>query len=339
MKILNKLSFIFIYIFLVLNVISTEANANIYAEELDKSIDLYSKEDYEMSITILDNLIKSGGLDEIILTRAFLYRGLSNYKSENHIAAITDITNSLWLDLLSDEEKITALETRSLARAKIGQDDLANQDASSIEKLSKIDGIEDKLKSKNIEDISVEGKINSIKNRFSINVGNFFGGEEIEFTESPTSNSVIKDSELYSDILNFNSSEKVDPDQLISNNANQDLNNNLFDISKKENLNASIGNDNALKKDIKKIYNEQVNYILISKGLDLSSAKVKINRIINDNFRVLSGIKPKMIENDAYNGSNTFDIIIGPFSNTSRMDKIAESLTRNNYSFTIEKRN
>ena len=31
-----------------------------------------------------------------------------------------------------------------------------------------------------------------------------------------------------------------------------------------------------------------------------------------------------------------FDIIIGPFANKSRLDMIANSLTKNNYSFTIE---
>ena len=78
------------------------------------------------------------------------------------------------------------------------------------------------------------------------------------------------------------------------------------------------------------------NYILISKGLDLSSAKVKINRIVNDNFRALSGIRPQLIEKIQNDGSKIFDIIIGPFANKSRMDKIAESLTKNNYSFTLE---
>ena len=32
------------------------------------------------------------------------------------------------------------------------------------------------------------------------------------------------------------------------------------------------------RSDVEKIYNEQVNYILISKDLDLSSAKVKIKK-------------------------------------------------------------
>ena len=98
-----------------------------------------------------------------------------------------------------------------------------------------------------------------------------------------------------------------------------------------------IQNENTeIKENVDKIYNEQVNYILVSKGLDLSSAKVKINRIVNDNFRALSGIRPQLIEKIQNDGSKVFDVIIGPFANKSRMDKIAESLTKNNYSFTLE---
>ena len=98
-----------------------------------------------------------------------------------------------------------------------------------------------------------------------------------------------------------------------------------------------IQNENAeIKENVDRIYNEQVNYILISKGLDLSSAKVKINRVVNDNFRALSGIRPQLIEKIQNDGSKVFDVIIGPFANKSRMDKIAESLTKNNYSFTVE---
>ena len=43
-----------------------------------------------------------------------------------------------------------------------------------------------------------------------------------------------------------------------------------------------------------------------------------------------------MIEKIQNDGSKVFDVIIGPFANKSRMDKIAESLTKNNYSFTRE---
>ena len=155
-------------------------------------------------------MIKSGGLDDVLLTRSFFYRGLSNYESNNYIAAITDITNSLWLDLLTDDEKIIALETRSLARSKIGQEDLAIKDADSIEKLSKIDEIEEKLDAKNIEDIAVEDKINSIKNRFSLNVDNFFGREEVEAPDIPDNNYVLRDTDLYNNILNFDSEDTSD---------------------------------------------------------------------------------------------------------------------------------
>ena len=336
MKIPKKFLTLFFYIFLLLNINPVDAISRVYMEDLEKSIDLYSKEQYEQSISILDDLIKSGGLDDVTLTRAFFYRGLSNYESENYISAITDITNSLWLDLLSEEEQITALEKRSLARSKIGQDDLAVKDVDTIEKLSKIDKIEEKLDAQNIENIGVEDKINTIKDRFSLNVGNFFGKEDIEFRDSKPSDYVLKDAELYNNILNFKSDDGAELSTMLMENSDEKKVNNLIDIEEKENLKVVQKEEGEIKKNVERIYNEQVNYILISKDLDLSSAKVKINKVVNDNFRALSGIRPVMIENINEGGSKTYNIIIGPFANKSRMDKIADSLTEYNYSFTIE---
>ena len=348
MKISKKILTFLIYIFLIVNHNPKYAISSVYIDDLEKSIDLYSNEEYELSISILDDLIKSGGLDDYLLTRSFFYRGLSNYESNNYIAAITDITNSLWLDLLTDDEKIIALETRSLARSKIGQEDLAIKDADSIENLSKIDEIEEKLDAKNIEDIVVEDKINNIKNRFSLNVGNFFGKEEIEVTDIPNNNYVLRDTDLYNNILNFDSQDAADlsEDSEVKDIADSSIAQTIDSGVEQENREFKqedsailkiIQNENAeIKENVDRIYNEQVNYILVSKGLDLSSAKVKINRVVNDNFKALSGIRPQLIEKIKNDGSKEFDIIIGPFANKSRMDKIAESLTKNNYSFTVE---
>ena len=348
MKISKKILTLLFFLFLFISYNPTDAKSSVYLKDLEKSIDFYSKEEYELSISILDDLIKSGGLDDVLLTRSFFYRGLSNYESNNYIAAITDITNSLWLDLLTDEEKIIALETRSLARSKIGQEDLAIKDVDSIERISNIDEIEEKLDAKNIEDIAVEDKINNIKNRFSLNVGNFFGKEEIEITDIPDNNYVLRDTDLYKNILNFDSEDVTDLSEGSEAGDIADLSIAQTVVSSKEDENSDfnqediesieiIQNENVvIKEDINRIYNEQVNYILISKGLDLSSAKVKINRVVNDNFRALSGIRPQLIEKIQDDGSKIFDIIIGPFANKSRMDKIAESLRNNNYSFTLE---
>jgi len=348
MKISKKILTLLFFLFIFISYNPTDAKSSVYLKDLEKSIDFYSKEEYELSISILDDLIKSGGLDDVLLTRSFFYRGLSNYESNNYIAAITDITNSLWLDLLTDEEKIIALETRSLARSKIGQEDLAIKDVDSIERISNIDEIEEKLDAKNIEDIAVEDKINNIKNRFSLNVGNFFGKEEIEITDIPDNNYVLRDTDLYKNILNFDSEDVTDLSEGSEAGDIADLSIAQTVVSSKEDENSDfnqediesieiIQNENVvIKEDINRIYNEQVNYILISKGLDLSSAKVKINRVVNDNFRALSGIRPQLIEKIQDDGSKIFDIIIGPFANKSRMDKIAESLRNNNYSFTLE---
>jgi len=153
---------------------------------------------------------------------------------------------------------------------------------------------------------------------------------------------------LYNNILNFDSEDTSDISQDFQERDITDLDIKQITNPSKEQENSEleqqdagqieiIQNENAeIKVNLDRIYNEQVNYILISKGLDLSSAKVKINRIVNDNFRALSGIRPQLIEKIQNDGSKIFDIVIGPFANKSRMDKIAESLTKNNYSFTLE---
>ena len=149
---------------------SYNINANLYLDDLNKSIDLYEANQFDESTELLNNLIKSGNLDEQSLTRAFLYRGLSNYENNKFIASITDLTNSLWLDLLNDEEKRIALETRANAREKIGQVDLANQDKDTANKIldPKTSQTDKTLNKINVEDLNTESRIDNIKNKFSL---------------------------------------------------------------------------------------------------------------------------------------------------------------------------
>ena len=67
MKISKKILKFLLYLFLIVNYNSTDATSSVYTEDLEKSIDLYSNEEYELSISILDDLIKSGGLDDVLL--------------------------------------------------------------------------------------------------------------------------------------------------------------------------------------------------------------------------------------------------------------------------------
>ena len=71
MKISKKILKFLLYVFLIVNYNSTNATSSVYTDDLEKSIDLYSNEEYELSISILDDLIKSGGLDDVLLTRSF----------------------------------------------------------------------------------------------------------------------------------------------------------------------------------------------------------------------------------------------------------------------------
>ena len=321
----------------ILIISSYNVNANIYIDDLNKSIDLYESNQFDASTGLLNDLIKSGNLDEQSLTRAFLYRGLSNYENNQYIASITDLTNSLWLDLLNDEEKRIALETRANAREKIGQVDLANQDKDTANKIldPKPSQSEEAINKINVEDLNTESRIDNIKNKFSLNVSNFFGSRDIEGVELPSSDYVISDQEIYGNILDFNETSP----------KNNDLNILKEEIAEEENINTDQFsnlleepkvNSNAPVMEATDTSALNASYIILNRGLDFPTAKVKINKIINDNFRVLSGISPQSIENIDDNGNVKYDIILGPFTNQQRMEQITQSLDKNNYNYEIE---
>jgi len=316
---------------------SYNINANLYLDDLNKSIDLYEANQFDESTELLNNLIKSGNLDEQSLTRAFLYRGLSNYENNKFIASITDLTNSLWLDLLNDEEKRIALETRANAREKIGQVDLANQDKDTANKIleNKTPQSDENLNKINVEDLNTESRIDNIKNKFSLNVSNFFGSKDIEGVELPTSDYVISDQEIYGNILDFNATSPKNDDLNVLNEEIKEEENITTDqftsLLNEPKMNLSPSDMTATDIPI-----SNSSYIILNRGLDYPTAKVKINKIINDNFRVLSGISPQSIENIDDNGNIKYDIILGPFTNQQRMEQITQSLDKNNYNYEIE---
>ena len=316
---------------------SNTLNANIYVDELNKSIDLYESKQFDESSEILDGLIKSGNLDEQSLTRAFLYRGLSNYENSKYIASITDLTNSLWLDLLNDDEKKVALETRANAREKIGQVDLANQDKNTAKEISEPNNnmIDEGENIINLEDLNAENRINNLKNKFSMNVSNFFGSKNIDGVELPSSDYVISDREVYDNILKYdqNLSENYEDSNILNEEFSKEN-----DISKDEFLVSDNKPKVTLDEPVPSSSITKLNssYIILSRDLDLPTAKVKINKTINDNFRVLSGIRPQSIEKIDDNGNIKYDIIIGPFTNQNRIQEITKSLENNNYNYEIE---
>ena len=333
-----KRLYLFFAISIFLSIISSNTlNANIYVDELNKSIDLYESKQFDESSEILDGLIKSGNLDEQSLTRAFLYRGLSNYENSKYIASITDLTNSLWLDLLNDDEKKVALETRANAREKIGQVDLANQDKNTAKEISEPNNnmIDEGENIINLEDLNAENRINNIKNKFSMNVSNFFGSKNIDGVELPSSDYVISDREVYDNILKYD--QNLSGNYEDSNILNEEFSKEN-DISKDEFLVSDNKPKVTLDEPVSSSSITKLNssYIILNRDLDLPTAKVKINKTINDNFRVLSGIRPQSIEKIDDNGNIKYDIIIGPFTNQNRIQEITKSLENNNYNYEIE---
>jgi hypothetical protein len=323
--------------------ISFHANANVYVKEFNDSKDLYIAKKYNASITKLNNLIQSGNLDEETLTRAFLYRGLSNYEMENFISAITDITNALWLDLLSSEERDIALDTRSSARAKIGQVDLANQDKNYKDSLSvtKKNENDEQIKSVNVEDLTVERKIDNIRSNFSMNISNFFGQSDIEILEKPKDNNyVMDDKDIYEKILKFNVKDDTDGNPIKEESVNikevEPIINNTYTINPEPIIaeDTDVIVDDVSEEVINNISNWS--YIEMASGLTILEAKIRVNKIINDNYKVLSGIQPQTREVSDSKGISTYDIFIGPFSNMNRLQDIVNSLEKNNYQYNIK---
>lgn len=333
------LSIILIFIFCM---ISFHANANVYVEEFNDSKDLYIAKKYNASITKLNNLIQSGNLDEETLTRAFLYRGLSNYEMENFISAITDITNALWLDLLSSEERDIALDTRSSARAKIGQVDLSKQDKNYKDALSKTkkDENDEQIKSVNIEDVTVESKIDNIRSNFSMNISNFFGEPDIEILEKPKDNDyVMDDKDIYEQILKFNVKDITDNNPIKEESVNIEEVETIINNTNTINPEPIIAeNKDVIVDDVSEevISNSNWSYIEMASGLTILEAKIRVNKIINDNYKVLSGIQPQTREVSDSKGISTYDIFIGPFSNMNRLQDIVNSLEKNNYQYNIK---
>ena len=327
----------------ILYVFSFHANANVYLDEFNDAKELYVTQKFNISITKLNDLIQSGNLDEETLTKAFLYRGLANYEMENFISAITDITNALWLDLLLPEEREIALETRSSARAKIGQVDLANEDKNYIDSLNKAKTNEndEQMERMNVEDLTVESKIDNLKSNFSMNISNFFGEPDIEISEKQKDSDYIKDDQdIYEKILKFNSEDEIDNYPLIEESVNIDETETIINDTNTIIAEPMIAEDRELiVDDVSEevnINNFKLSYIELDSGLTKLEAQIRVNKIINDNYKVLSGIQPQKREITQANGINTYDIIIGPFSNMNRLQDIANSLEKNNYQYNIK---
>lgn len=84
------------------------------------------------AIELLSKGLKSGGLAPADTAKALYYRGLANKRSGHPAQAISDLTSAVWLkDGLNEEERKTAIETRSAAYSEAGLKDPGMADAKS----------------------------------------------------------------------------------------------------------------------------------------------------------------------------------------------------------------
>ena len=176
---IRQLQLFIIIIIINFTLIST-SQSQADGSSYDYALTLYNSDKFDESIVTFTDLIQSGDLDESKLSTAFLYRGISYYKTNNYVNSITDLTNSLWLNSLDDENKKLAYETRASARYNIGHSELAEQDklyVSNTEKDNdfKFNISENQENIVNLSDIEVSNKINLMNNSFSKSFNNFFG--------------------------------------------------------------------------------------------------------------------------------------------------------------------
>ena len=68
----------------------------------------------------------------------------------------------------------------------------------------------------NVEDLTVESKIDNLKSNFSMNISNFFGEPDIEISEKQKDSDYIKDDQdIYEKILKLNSKDEIEHKTLI----------------------------------------------------------------------------------------------------------------------------
>tara|TARA_Y100000590_G_scaffold470759_1_gene669577 strand:+ start:16211 stop:17248 length:1038 start_codon:yes stop_codon:yes gene_type:complete len=330
-----------LFIVLIIGLSNVRATESVYLDGFNSSLDMYSSQNYEDAIDSFSKLIKSGNLGDDILSQAFLYRGVSNYYSGNYIASITDITNSLWLDLLNSEERQLAYKTRSAAREKIGQTELAQQDINSLNSFNNEDSIDNEVESKlvNIEDKQINKRIEQIRNNFSSDIRSFFGnvGEE-ELDQMPSSNYVLDDKDLYKKVLLFNQETQTQDNEIDDaiQIKEEGVKEEEFIPEVSDEIDEDLSFEDIVSNNTKRNNKNQItesSYLILAREVLDTEAKIIINKIINENFRALSGSLPKTRKNIVKGNNIYYDVILGPFTNNERLIKIMESLDSNNFKY------
>ena len=226
---IRQLQLFITIIFIVCIVSINQSRSEISESSYEYGIEIFNNDEHEESIPLFTSLIKSGTLGEEELSIAFLYRGVSYYKTQNYINSITDITNSLWLNTLSAENKKLAHETRAFARDSIGHNELAEQDKLYVSNAEKDNDFKFNIETKNdniisLSDVEVSKKIDFMNNNFSRNVSNFFGrskdnsellSDRTDYQKLDDVNSIDKPG-LFESIINGNTSKDLTSTEAIN---------------------------------------------------------------------------------------------------------------------------
>ncbi|MFT6497526.1 MAG: hypothetical protein ACKVLI_01290 [Alphaproteobacteria bacterium] len=226
---IRQLQLFITIIFIVCIVSINQSRSEISESSYEYGIEIFNNDEHEESIPLFTSLIKSGTLGEEELSIAFLYRGISYYKTQNYINSITDITNSLWLNTLSAENKKLAHETRAFARDSIGHNELAEQDKLYVSNAEKDNDFKFNIETKNdniisLSDVEVSKKIDFMNNNFSRNVSNFFGrskdnsellSDRTDYQKLDDVNSIDKPG-LFESIINGNTSKDLTSTEAIN---------------------------------------------------------------------------------------------------------------------------
>jgi hypothetical protein len=226
---IRQLQLFITIIFIVCIVSINQSRSEISESSYEYGIEIFNNDEHEESIPLFTSLIKSGTLGEEELSIAFLYRGISYYKTQNYINSITDITNSLWLNTLSAENKKLAHETRAFARDSIGHNELAEQDKLYVSNAEKDNDFKFNIETKNdniisLSDVEVSKKIDFMNNNFSRNVSNFFGrskdnsellSDRTDYQKLDDVNSIDKPG-LFESIINGNTSNDLTSTEAIN---------------------------------------------------------------------------------------------------------------------------
>ena len=211
----------------------------------------------------------------------------------------------------------------------------------SLNSFNNEDSIDNEVESKlvNIEDKQINKRIEQIRNNFSSDIRSFFGnvGEE-ELDQMPSSNYVLDDKDLYKKVLLFNQETQTQDNEIDDaiQIKEEGVKEEEFIPEVSDEIDEDLSFEDIVSNNTKRNNKNQItesSYLILAREVLDTEAKIIINKIINENFRALSGSLPKTRKNIVKGNNIYYDVILGPFTNNERLIKIMESLDSNNFKY------